>query len=218
MGFQRDVQRSSGGASDEEIVTVALEAAEVGPGLTWLDIGCGTGDVLRPLAQSRPAGLCGIDIIDRLDAELRPSVTMLVGPAESCLAEAAPADRVLIVETMEHLEAPWTVLRGAAKKVATGGIIVVTTPNITNLRSRAELLLRGTLTSFRHETEAHLGPILPHVTARILREQGLVVQHLRYAGRDVMPKTGGRRVPRWLWRVRPSLFSSSTIVTAQRPS
>ena len=46
------------------------------------------------------------------------------------------ADRVLLVEVMEHLEAPWTVLRATADRVKPGGVMVVTTPNVATLHHR----------------------------------------------------------------------------------
>ena len=53
------------------------------------------------------------------------------------------ADRVLLVEVIEHLEAPWSSLRKAAPALATGGRIVVSTPNIASLRNRLELGREG---------------------------------------------------------------------------
>ena len=134
---------------------------------------------------------------------------MVVGPAEE--VELPAADRVLMVEVIEHLEAPWTVLRRAAATVRPGGTIVVTTPSVANLRSRLELLARGRLTSFRPDNAPHLGPALPHVIGRVLGEAGMRTE-VRYCGRDVVPKSGGRRWPGRAHALAPALTSVSVAV------
>jgi hypothetical protein len=123
--------------------------------------------------STRPRNLFGIDLLPWLDEDLKPDVTLLTGPAEQRLAELEPVDRVLLVEIMEHLSAPWDVLRTAARLVVPGGRIVITTPHVANLRHRLELATRGNLTSFRAANTPHLQPILPHVTESSLKEAGL---------------------------------------------
>jgi SAM-dependent methyltransferase len=209
-------QIDSAGASTDEIVQAALDAAQPERGLRWLDIGCGRGDLLREVRDRwQPAALCGADPIDWLDDDLRADVSFHAMPAEQ--ADVLPvADRVLLVEVIEHLEAPWSALRKAARLVAPGGRIVVSTPNLTTLRNRLELGLRGQLTSFRPHYEPHISPALPHVTTRILGEEGLAVQAPRYAGADVISLSRGRV---WPERVRgryPSLTSVSTVIAARR--
>lgn len=195
----------------------ALQAARPERNLRWLDIGCGRGDLLRSVRDEwQPAELSGIDAIDWLDDDLRDDVSFRVMPAES--AEGLPvADRVLLVEVIEHLEAPWSALRRAAQLVAPGGRIVVSTPNLTTLRNRLELALRGGLTSFRSDFEPHVSPALPHVTGRILADEGLLVEAPRFAGVDVISLTRGKVWPEALRRRLPSLTSVSVVLAAQRP-
>lgn len=210
-------QLASQGDSSAEIHAAALRFAEPRPGLDWLDLGCGHGHVLRAVAaRHAPRSLTGVDAIDWLDPDLRDAVRMIVGPAER--EELPQSDRVLMIEVIEHLEAPWTVLRRAAAAVRPGGVIVVTTPSVANLRSRLELLGRGRLTSFRPDNLPHLGPALPHVVTRILDEAGMRTE-VRHCGRDVVPKTGGRYWPRRAHRLAPALTSVSVAVigrTAKR--
>ena len=162
-----------------------------------------------------PRSLCGLDLIDWLEDDLRREVQLVTGPAEERLAELGPADRVLMVEVLANLEAPWTALRAAARLVAPGGRIVVTTPNIQSLRSRMELLARGQLTGFRPENEPHFTPALPHVIERVLREEGLSTRRL-YRGRDVVPLTGGRPWPNGINRRIAGLTSVSLLVVGLR--
>jgi 2-polyprenyl-3-methyl-5-hydroxy-6-metoxy-1,4-benzoquinol methylase len=209
-------QLASAGTSMREIVQTALDAAQPEVGLRWLDIGCGRGDLLRRIrGEWQPAALCGVDPIDWLDEDLRGDVEFHTLAAEQ--ADRLPsADRVLLVEVIEHLEAPWSALRMAARLVAPGGRIVVSTPNLATLRNRLELTLRGNLTSFRPNYQPHMSPALPHVTTRILAEEGLTVEAPRYAGADVISLANGRV---WPERVRlryPVLTSISIVIAAHR--
>ncbi len=209
-------QLESAGTSMDEIIDCALQSALPEPGLRWLDIGCGRGDLLRRVRDEwQPTELRGIDPIDWLDEDLRADVDFSTMPAERA-AELPPADRVLLVEVIEHLEAPWTALRQAARLVAPGGRLIVTTPNIATLRHRLELAARGQLTSFRPDNHPHLTPALPHVTERILTEENLGLEPRRFAGADVISLTHGRLWPAAVRRRYPELTLFSVVVAAQR--
>jgi SAM-dependent methyltransferase len=209
-------QTASAGTSMREIVAGALTAARPARGLRWLDIGCGRGDLLRELRDNwKPASLHGIDPIDWLDQDLRDDVVFAALPAERA-GQLPAADRVMLIEVIEHLEAPWSALRQAARLVAPGGRLVVSTPNLASLRHRLELGLRGRLTSFRPDNQPHLSPALPHVTERILTEEGLTVDPRSFAGADVVSLTGGRAWPAGARRRYPALTSISVILAAGR--
>jgi 2-polyprenyl-3-methyl-5-hydroxy-6-metoxy-1,4-benzoquinol methylase len=209
-------QVDSAGSSMKEIVEAALVAARPQPGLRWLDIGCGRGDSLRRIRDEwQPASLSGIDAIDWLDEDLRADVDFHAVAAED--AEALQvADRVLLIEVIEHLEAPWSALRKAARLVAPGGRLVVSTPNLATLRTRLELAVRGNLTSFRPDYDPHISPALPHVTERILREEGLTPEPPRFAGADVISLSKGRVWPERIRLRYPALTSVSLMIAATR--
>jgi 2-polyprenyl-3-methyl-5-hydroxy-6-metoxy-1,4-benzoquinol methylase len=68
-----------------------------------------------------PSRLTGVDVIDWLDHDLRDDVDFRVAPAEEAIDDhEAMFDRILLVETIEHLQAPWGVLRVLAGRVAPG--------------------------------------------------------------------------------------------------
>jgi SAM-dependent methyltransferase len=210
-------QVASAGASMSEIVETALDAARPARGLRWLDIGCGRGDLLRRIRDEwEPASLGGIDVIDWLEDDIRADVSFRAIAAEEADGLQA-ADRVLLVEVIEHLEAPWSALRRAARLVAPGGRIVVSTPNLATLRNRLELGLRGNLTSFRPDYQPHMSPALPHVTTRILGEEGLSVEAARFAGADVISLTKGRVWPEAVRLRAPAFTSVSVVLAAHRP-
>ncbi|MEA2314096.1 MAG: hypothetical protein QOI03_788 [Solirubrobacteraceae bacterium] len=211
-------QIASAGASMDAIVKSALAAARPEPNLRWLDIGCGRGDLLRKLRDEwQPASLAGIDPIDWLDEDLKADVEFHTIAAEQADG-LPPADRVLLVEVIEHLEAPWSALRKAARLVAPGGRIVISTPNLATLRTRLELAVRGNLTSFRPGYEPHISPALPHVTRRILEEEQLQLDENAFAGADVISLTKGRVWPETLRARFPVLTSVSVVVSAGRPA
>ena len=209
------MQLESAGGSSAEILRAALSLAEPRPALSWLDVGCGTGELLRAIRDlHRPASLTGIDAIDWLADDLQGKVKMIVDRAE--WVELEPVDRVMMVEVIEHLEAPWSVLRKVARAIKPQGAMVVTTPSVTNLRHRAELALRGRLTAFRPENVPHLSPALPHVIERVMAEAGLYTG-VGYCGRDVVPRTGGRLWPSWAHAAAPELTSVSVAVVGRAP-
>ncbi len=209
-------QLSSGGTSTREILESALTAARPAAGLRWLDIGCGRGDLLRTIRDEwEPAGLCGIDPIDWLEQDLRDDVEFFAIAAEQA-EDLTPFDRVLMIEVIEHLEAPWSALRSAARLLAPAGRLVVSTPNLITLRHRLELAARGRLTSFRPDNQPHLSPALPHVIERILTEEGLSVDPPSFAGADVISLTGGHTWPSGVRRRYPALTSVSVLVSATR--
>ena len=213
---QRDAQINSAGTSGASVIEAAFAASRPQSGLRWLDVGCGTGDFLRAVRdRCSPARLAGIDVIDWLAEDLRDDVELVTTPAEDMPADSA-FDRVVLLECMEHLDAPWSVLRRAAGYVVPGGAIVVTTPNIATLRSRLDLAVRGQLTSFRASNLPHLGPIMPHVTRRVLEAEGFTVGETSYAMDDVVPLTGGRAWPASVAARFPSLLRISTVVVGTR--
>lgn len=165
-----------------------------------------------------PTRLTGVDLIDQLTPSARRVARLVVGPAEEELLSLEQADRVLFVESLESLEAPWTALRVAAQRVAAGGRLVVTVPNVESLRNRLGLLLRGQLASFRPSSPAQRTPILAHVIEATLRYEGLIVDVVAHAMPDVIPLTSGRTWPRAINATMPKLTSVSIVVAASAAS
>jgi SAM-dependent methyltransferase len=210
-------QLGSKGISSAAILEAALSHADPLEGLTWLDIGCGTGDALAAVRDRfAPAHLHGLDVVRFLEPSMAASVTYVVAPAETALASQHTVDRVLMIESLEHMEAPWSVLRLACRVVASSGVIIVTTPNTASLRSRLDLGFRGELSDFRPDHASHLTPCLPHVVRGVMEDEGLAVTQ-RYVGPDMLPRSSrGRLWPERVYRTGSSLFFRSVLTRGVR--
>jgi len=69
-------------------------------------------------------------------------------------------DIILAFEIIEHLHNPWKYLDDCLKLLKKGGIIVLTTPNISNFISRLRFFMRGSLLAFE-KTDLKHGHITP---------------------------------------------------------
>ena len=84
-------------------------------------------------------------------------------------------DIVLGIEVIEHIENPWEYVRSLASMVRPGGVVLITTPNITSWISRFRFLFWG---QFQHFGEAqlsygHIAPISPWELELVFKRSGL---------------------------------------------
>ena len=94
-----------------------------------IDIGCGTGVMLRALSYSKAWRLNGLDL-DQRNLSLLKAIagfeTLYTCPAEELPGEF---DLVTMVHSLEHFPEPVNVLREIRSKVAPGGVLFVQVPN-----------------------------------------------------------------------------------------
>jgi SAM-dependent methyltransferase len=169
-----------------------------------LDAPCGTGEVALAL------GRAGWDVVG-LDRDPSTALASGVRAQAGDLERALPfADRsfdlVVSVEGIEHVEGQAAFLREAARVLAPGGSLVLTTPNVLGRPSRTSLRRKayarffrptppGGATPFEHE---HRHPIDAVRLDFLLREAGLVPEAYDCErGPDGAP-TIRRRVARFL--------------------
>jgi SAM-dependent methyltransferase len=113
-----------------------------------LDLGCGDGDYAKRLKDLGFNVIAGdIDIARfRYKNEIefkRCDITKeMPFPADSF-------DYVLLMEVVEHLRNPYLVLPEINRIIKNNGILVLSTPNILNLSSRARFLFEGAYDFFR---------------------------------------------------------------------
>ena len=98
---------------------------------------------------------------------------------------------VLAVEIMEHLEAPRAFLREIYRILAPGGLIVVTTPNISSIPSRVFFMATGYFDLFvptegrlkdaySAEADGHISPLPNWMVRYFLKEIGFHIEAERY--------------------------------------
>jgi SAM-dependent methyltransferase len=167
------------GGNVHDIVVAMLP----GPGpRRVLDAAAGQGHVGRRMAQ------LGYEVVSA-DLSFDPGQ---VFPGETVVADfnrGLPfADRsfdgVVSVETIEHIENPWEFARELGRVTRPGGFVIVTTPNTTNVHSRALMLARGQIAWFRAshvDPLGHITPIFPHLLREMMRRAGFSPQEVRFS-------------------------------------
>jgi SAM-dependent methyltransferase len=102
----------------------------------WLDIGCGTGTLLRA-AANRGWDPVGTEVADAaVDAVRAQGLEALLGETGDLDLPAAGFDVVSMVEVIEHVADPDSLLADAAQLVRPGGALYLTTPHGRSLSAR----------------------------------------------------------------------------------
>lgn len=91
-------------------------------------------------------------------------------------------DSVLAIEIIEHLENPYKLIRDCHNLLNDNGTLIISTPNITNYKSRISFLLFGRFNSFfpsDRVTSGHINPIPIWELKDILEHNGFEVETVR---------------------------------------
>jgi ubiquinone/menaquinone biosynthesis C-methylase UbiE len=115
-------------------VPILSNAAQIGPGLDVLDVGCGSGGFTRAIAAAAGARMTGYDMSERfidLARGLPPletgAVDWVVGDAEQLPFRPSSFDRVLLSLVLHQLACPETAVREAFRVLRAGGLVLVRT-------------------------------------------------------------------------------------------
>ncbi|MDR1287361.1 MAG: class I SAM-dependent methyltransferase [Treponema sp.] len=101
-----------------------------------LDVGCATGALLEKL-RDRGWAVCGLEISPSAGyARDARALDVRSLPLEKSGLEDGSFDVVLASHLIEHLNDPAIFIRGAARVLAPGGRLFITTPNISGLQAR----------------------------------------------------------------------------------
>lgn len=110
-----------------------LDALDLAPGLSLLDLGCGPGVLLRALAASSPGVKAfGLDEgPERLLAAraAEPPAALLRGDAQRLPFGDRTFERVLAAEVLEHLPEDAAALREIRRVLAPGGLLAISVPH-----------------------------------------------------------------------------------------
>jgi 2-polyprenyl-3-methyl-5-hydroxy-6-metoxy-1,4-benzoquinol methylase len=210
---------SEGHSSDPVVSTVARTLGDLHRTFDRIvDLGCGAGSVSRKLAGLYRSYV-GCDVVRYPGFEESSSVRFqavdLNQPPFSL--DAASADAVVSIETIEHLENPRALLREMTRIARPGGWVLVTTPNQLSLASKAWLVCRNQFQAFREAPglyPAHITALVEEDLRRIARECGLTSIAFRYTDHGRIPFTGAHWPSRWGLRGRT--FSDNVVMLAQR--
>lgn len=106
-----------------------------------LDIPCGSGAFLRRL-QTGPYAFCGVDIASHAAIPRKANFVRANMNARLPFDDAR-FDAVVSIEGIEHIRRPFDFVSECARILKPGGVFILTTPNISSLRSRWRWLLTG---------------------------------------------------------------------------
>lgn len=107
-----------------------------------LDVGCGTGHFLS-VAQSRgwqgtglEVSASAVSLLDQVKAARGLTFPVLTGDLQSAGLPAGHFRAVTLFEVIEHVDDPPALLREAARLLAAGGLLYLTTPNYDSFSRR----------------------------------------------------------------------------------
>jgi 2-polyprenyl-3-methyl-5-hydroxy-6-metoxy-1,4-benzoquinol methylase len=181
----------------DEIGRVVQE--RLGPGSTVLDFGCGEG-ALSQRFSDLGYRVRSVDVnsesfgaeteFEALDFNDRAAVEEFVERNRDAF------DVVLGIEVIEHVENPWQYVRDLAALARPGGIVVISTPNVTSWLSRVTFLFSGRFHQFEDNDRhyGHINPVAEDELRLICEGCGLSVESVRPSG--WLPRVWLSRDPR----------------------
>ena len=202
----------------------------VGKDQRVLEIGCGDGVFGAELARAGNQ-VVGVNGQERPAVE-RPYVDFLQADLETGLSEVARIrsqefDRILILDSLEHLRNPANLLKSCRNLLAPRGKLIVSVPNAVNLTVRFMILFG----QFRYRDRgildwSHLRFFTAKTFGALLEEQGYRVTYRRYTVMPVerviplRPESAllrfASRVLRLMNAIAPGLFAYEVVMVAER--
>jgi len=158
-----------------------------------LEIGCSSGETLRWLKGTGRAGRAwGIELFESAAVAARAHAEeVLVGNAETLIGSAFGTeqfDLILCLDVLEHMVDPWRFVDTLQHRLAPGGRLVISVPNIRCIKVLLPLVLLG---RFRYQ------------------EHGILDRtHLRFFTREsalALAAPSMLKVERWLRYMPPNL-------------
>ena len=164
-----------------------------------LDVASGSGALLARLRDHRFADLHAIELdVPKFACE---GITPISVDLNSDFAASitGPFSIITAIEIIEHLDSPRHFLRQLWKLLDDRGLLVLSTPNVGDLRGRMKFLLRGELRYFdegQYRYNHHVSPITDTMMRLMLAEVGYEIVEQRTVGSFAGPI--GRRASKAL--------------------
>lgn len=119
----------------------------VAPHSYVLEIGCGSGTIIRYLAEAKQCRTLALEP-DKTMAEVARShgVEVVEGSIEELetqqlLRTKGPFDAIIFADVLEHLRDPWAALQCVRPWLAADGVVLASIPNVAHWSLRIQLLL-----------------------------------------------------------------------------
>jgi SAM-dependent methyltransferase len=150
-----------------QAVLLAIQAVKKDLTGDHLDVGSGGGQLLRLIASHYPVTSFACDRTDQLMETPNQKVQIADLNHEPLPYEANQFSLVTCVEIIEHIENFRSLVREMCRVLKPGGLIVISTPNILNIRSRLRFFSSGFYNLFgpltndqpQHTAVGHITPV-----------------------------------------------------------
>lgn len=146
-----------------------------------LDVGCGDGGAIGPIAVSAGVDYVGVDVsqVAVSLAKEHGFNAIAVESSDSLPFPTGSFESACLVEVLEHLFDPFGTLREVHRVLAPGGVVVITVPNVAYWRRRADLFVLGRWNPLGDELsvqqpwrDPHIRFFTPKVVGRLLDATG----------------------------------------------
>jgi SAM-dependent methyltransferase len=172
-------------STDKILSAVVAKIRKISPHVRgrYLDIGAGHGNLIRLVAERFDVQPAACDYTSDLMRLPDVQVTIVDLNLEALPYENATFDLITCTEVIEHLEHYRRTFREIFRILKPSGTLVVTTPNVLNLRSRLRYLFFGFFSLFgplhllesrRYLTGGHINPVSYFYVAHALSDAGFV--------------------------------------------
>ena len=164
----------------------AIARARPGMRGEHLDIGSGDGSLIRLLRGQLELNSRACDYTDTLMELEGQAVDVANLDLEALPYPDEGFDLITFTEVVEHVENHRAVLRDIQRVLRPGGLVVISTPNILNLKSRLRFLFFGFWNLFgplhvsasdKYSTGGHINPISYFYLCHSLHDAGLTPVH-----------------------------------------
>ena len=164
-----------------QAVLEAIAASGARPSGSHLDIGSGGGQLLRLIGARYPVKSFACDYTDQLMALAGQEVQLADLNREPLPYASNQFSLVTCIETIEHIENFRGIVREIHRVLQPGGLVVISTPNILNIRSRLRFFSSGFYNLFgplsteegpNHSPLGHITPVNWFYLAHALMNSG----------------------------------------------
>ncbi|TPW12398.1 MAG: hypothetical protein FD129_1471 [bacterium] len=148
-----------------------------------LEVGCAAGEMGKALRELGVEELVGIEVVEEVARVGEKHYDRLfIGDVEKLVLPYAEGyfDALIYGDVIEHLVDPWRVVRDHARLLRSGGLLVLSIPNIRNYKVLKMLALRGEWTYQQHGImdRTHLRFFTMKSIRSLLEEAAFDIRHV----------------------------------------